>query len=72
MRAVYGCAVGCGNRDGWYHAVEDCARLGPESQNREGNPDFRAQLEGRVSFVEMINPNKGRRLRALLDRIERP
>ena len=51
--------------------LANCARLGPESQNRDGNPDFRAQLEGRVSFVEMINPNKGRRLRALLDRIER-
>jgi len=52
--------------------LANCARLGPESQNRDGNPDFRAQLEGRVSFVEMINPNKGKRLRALLDRIEWP
>jgi hypothetical protein len=49
--------------------LANCARTGPEGQNREGNPHFRAQLEGRVSFVEMINPNKGRRLRALLARI---
>jgi RNA-directed DNA polymerase len=50
--------------------LTNCARLGPKSQSRDGSPDFRAQLEGRVSFVEMINPNKGRRLRALLDRIQ--
>jgi RNA-directed DNA polymerase len=50
--------------------LANCARVGPESQNHDGNPHFRAQLEGRVSFVEMINPNKGRRLRALLDRIQ--
>ncbi len=50
--------------------LANCARLGPESQNRDGSPHFRAQLEGRVSFVEMINPNKGKRLRALLDRIQ--
>jgi hypothetical protein len=26
-------------------------------------------LEGRVAFVESINPGKGRRLRAIFDRI---
>jgi RNA-directed DNA polymerase len=50
--------------------LANCARLGPESQNRDGTSHFRAHLEGRVSFVEMINPNKGRRLRALFDRIQ--
>jgi RNA-directed DNA polymerase len=50
--------------------LANCARFGPESQNRDGSPHFRAQLEGRVSFVEMVNPNKGRRLRTLLDRIQ--
>jgi RNA-directed DNA polymerase len=49
--------------------LTNCIRLGPESQNREGHTDFRAHLSGRVAFVEMIHPAKGRRLRALLDQI---
>jgi hypothetical protein len=44
-------------------------RLGPETQNRSAHPDFRAHLEGRVAFVEMINPLKGQRLRRILERI---
>jgi hypothetical protein len=50
-------------------ALTNCVRWGPESQNREGHPRFRAHLEGRVAFVEMINPNKGRRLRAIFEGI---
>ena len=49
--------------------LTNCVRLGPESQNREGRPRFRAHLEGRVAFVEMVNPNKGKRLREILERI---
>ena len=49
--------------------LTNCARLGPESQNREGRLQFRAHLAGRVSFVEMVNPEKGKRLRALFKRI---
>ncbi len=49
--------------------LTNCARSGPESQNREGIADFRAHLDGRVGFVEMINPSKGERLRAIFDRI---
>jgi RNA-directed DNA polymerase len=49
--------------------LTNCVRLGPESQNREGHPAFRAHLEGRVGFVESINPAKGMRLRTILDRI---
>ena len=45
-------------------------RFGPESQNREGRPRFRQHLEGRVAFVERINPKKGERLRAILERIQ--
>jgi RNA-directed DNA polymerase len=51
--------------------LTNCLRLGPESQNRAGHTDFRAHLEGRVGFVESINPARGKRLRAILDRIER-
>jgi hypothetical protein len=49
--------------------LTNCVRLGPVSQNREAHPNFRSHLEGRVGFVEMINPAKGKRLRAILERI---
>jgi RNA-directed DNA polymerase len=52
--------------------LTNCVRSGPESQNREARPHFRSHLEGRVGFVEMINPNKGRRLRAIFERIQWP
>jgi RNA-directed DNA polymerase len=52
--------------------LTNCARLGPESQNREMRPRFRAHLEGRISFVESINPGKGKRLRAIFDSIQWP
>ena len=50
--------------------LTNCVRLGPESQNREWRPNFRAYLQGRVSFVEMINPPRGKRLRAILEQIQ--
>ena len=49
--------------------LTNCVRLGPESQNREGHPRFRMHLEGRLAFVESINPAKGSRLRAIFERI---
>jgi hypothetical protein len=49
--------------------LTNCVRHGPESQNREGHADFRTHLKGRVSFVEMVNPKRGARLRNLFDRI---
>ena len=48
----------------------NCVRLGPETQNRNMHPLFRQHLEGRLGFVEMINPVKGTRLRRIFDRIE--
>jgi len=50
--------------------LTNCVRMGPESQNREAHPKFREHLEGRVAFVEMINAEKGKRLRGLLELIE--
>ncbi len=50
--------------------LSNCVRHGPQSQNREGHPDFRAHLEGRVGFLESINPERSRGLRALLGRIQ--
>ena len=50
--------------------LTNCVRHGSESQNRDGRPHFREHLEGRVSFVEMVNPAKGRRLREILHKIQ--
>jgi hypothetical protein len=50
--------------------LTNCVRLGPDSQNREAHPAFRAHLEGRVAHVAMINPEKAKRLGVLLDQVE--
>jgi RNA-directed DNA polymerase len=52
--------------------LTNCVRLGAASQNREGHPMFRAHLEGRVGFVESINPAKGARLRRVFEQIAWP
>jgi hypothetical protein len=49
--------------------LTNCARFGPESQNRDKLPNFRTHLEGRVGFVEMVNREQGQRLRALLEAV---
>ena len=50
--------------------LTNCVRHGPHTQNRDGHPEFRARLEGRVAFVEMINAQKGARLRRILNKIQ--
>jgi len=50
--------------------LTNCARFGASSQNREGFPNFRAHLEGRVAFVKMLNPQKAARLSRILERIQ--
>jgi hypothetical protein len=49
--------------------LTNCIRHGAESQNRTNCADFRAHLLGRISFVDMLNPHRGARLRALFERI---
>jgi len=49
--------------------LTNCVRRGPETQNRDSHPHFRLHLQGRVNFVEMINPTKGRRLRRIFEQI---
>lgn len=49
--------------------LTNCVRLGPESQNREAHPRFKAHLQGRIGFVEMIDRAKARPLRALFESI---
>jgi hypothetical protein len=50
--------------------LTNCVRHGPASQNREAHPSFRSHLEGRVGFVEMVNPAKGERLRKIFNLIQ--
>jgi RNA-directed DNA polymerase len=49
--------------------LTNCVRLGPQSQNREGHPDFRAYLMGRIAFVRMVHPVRGVKLQAMFERI---
>jgi RNA-directed DNA polymerase len=50
--------------------LTNCVHRGPAGQNRENHPAFRQHLAGRVAFVEMLNPQKGARLRRIFDRID--
>jgi hypothetical protein len=50
----------------------NCIQHGPESQNRTGLSDFRAYLAGRLAYLQMLNPSRGRKLRSLFDRIAWP
>ncbi|MBB3326783.1 reverse transcriptase family protein [Microlunatus antarcticus] len=52
--------------------LHDATRNGPSAANRADHPDFRSHLEGRVGWVESVNPVRGRRLRAQLDAIVWP
>lgn len=49
--------------------LTNCVRLGPDSQNRDAHPHYRSHLQGRVAFVEMVNPTKGARLRRIFEHI---
>ena len=49
--------------------LTNCARQGPASQNRGAHPQFRSHLDGRIAFVESINPPKGARLRRIFEQI---
>lgn len=48
--------------------LTNCVRNGAESQ-RDGLPHFGEHLEGRVGFMETVNREKGKRLRAIVERI---
>jgi RNA-directed DNA polymerase len=50
--------------------LTNCLRHGPTSQNHSMAADFRAHLAGRISFVEMVSPGRGQRLRELFEQIQ--
>lgn len=43
--------------------IHNCVVHGPGAQNRSHVGDFRAHLLGRISWVESVNPDRGRKLR---------
>jgi hypothetical protein len=51
-------------RDRLRAILHNVARFGLDSQNREGHPDFRRHLEGRVAWAVALNPAFRRRVQA--------
>ena len=49
--------------------LHNCARTGPEAQNRAGHPAFGDHLLGRIDWVAAGRPARAARLRALFDAI---
>jgi hypothetical protein len=47
----------------------NCMRHGPHGQNRAGSADFRAHLAGCVAHAMQLNPERGRRLMSVFERI---
>jgi len=68
----HGLGVGRQEEDRLRAALHDAVRHGPEVANRRRHPDFRAHLEGRVGWVEAVNPVRGARLRRQLDDVVWP
>jgi hypothetical protein len=50
--------------------LTNCRRHGPASQNRHGQPDFRAYLLGRIGWFQQVNAARGEKLRGLFERID--
>jgi retron-type reverse transcriptase len=64
------CNVGRAAFDRLKAILHHCVTAGPAGQNRDDVADFRRHLDGRVVWVEHINPRRGAKLRALFDRID--
>jgi hypothetical protein len=50
--------------------LHNCGHHGPTSQNRDGHPDFRAHLAGRIAYVKSLTPERGEKLGRLFARID--
>lgn len=49
--------------------LHNCARFGVEAQNRDGHPDFRAHLLGRLAWLRSVQPQRAAKLQRVFDRI---
>lgn len=49
--------------------LHNAQKLGLESQNYDGRPNFVDYLEGKISWISMIDPVRGDALRAALDKV---
>jgi RNA-directed DNA polymerase len=47
----------------------NCARFGPDSQNRNGHDNFREHLRGKIAQMNQVNPRRGAKLRTLFEQI---
>jgi hypothetical protein len=52
--------------------LHDAGRHGPDAANRDGLPDFRAHLAGKIAWVASIDRARGDRLRAAYEGIDWP
>lgn len=50
--------------------LHNCARTGPEAQNRAGHPAFREHLHGRIAWVSTGRPARAAKLRELFAAID--
>ena len=50
--------------------LHNCVQHGFAAQNRAGLPEFRRHLDGRVVWVEQVNPRRRSRLRQLFEAID--
>jgi retron-type reverse transcriptase len=50
--------------------LHNCSKHGPQSQNVDGHPNFKAHLRGRVAYMAWLSPSRGRKLRQFWDRID--
>lgn len=61
--------VSRGDYDRLKAVLHDAAANGPAVANRDGHPDYRAHLLGRIAWINAGNETRGAKLRAVFDRI---
>jgi RNA-directed DNA polymerase len=49
--------------------LNNCVRHGPQSQNHSQHANFKAHLNGKIAYVQMLNAERAYKLRLLFDQI---
>ena len=52
--------------------LHNCHKHGPDSQNRQGHPNFLEHLRGRIAHVQQLSPTRGAKLLARFQKIRWP